>query len=190
MRSTCLAYGGFAYGGESFPNFRTSEGSLDHRQLNDIPFHRTPDTRCLRRSRSLYNARREQAVYRSFKTQAFEWCSSAAISYPTNHARPCPFNLGGHGTRVSRILLADGISAAIRENTTSTRRYLVQLSAEPCPPTTRWDRPIPNTRLCLRNHGIQSVIASWVFIESPLKTARSGRIHPIRKTSGSLRRWS
>jgi hypothetical protein len=94
MRPTCLAYGGFAYGGEPFPIFRASEESLDRRQLSDSPFHCTPDTRCLRRDRSLYNARRERAVYRSFKTQAFEWFSSAAISYPTNHAPPLPFQSG------------------------------------------------------------------------------------------------
>jgi hypothetical protein len=65
-----LAYGGLAHGdAESFPIFRTSWKSLDRRQLSDILFHRTPDTHCLRKGRSLYNARREQGVYRSFKTQ-------------------------------------------------------------------------------------------------------------------------
>jgi hypothetical protein len=99
-----FAYGGFAYGvAESFPIFRTSWESLDRRQLSDTPFHRTPDTHCLRKGRSLYNARREQAVYCSF--QAYRWFSSTASLAVRQLRCPC------HGAPL----------------TTSARRYLGQL---------------------------------------------------------------
>jgi len=62
---------GLASGGaELLPIFRISSESLDRRQLSDTPFHCTPDTHCHRTGRLLYNARREQAAYRSFKTQS------------------------------------------------------------------------------------------------------------------------
>ena len=54
--------------GEFLLVFRISWKSLDRRQLTDTPFHRTADIHSLRKVPSLYNARREQVVCRSFKT--------------------------------------------------------------------------------------------------------------------------
>jgi hypothetical protein len=93
---------GLASGGaELLPIFRISSESLDRRQLSDTPFHRTPDTHCRQEVRSLYNARREQAAYRSFKPQSCGRFSSIAADASRqlsgrSHAvgatvRPCSF---------------------------------------------------------------------------------------------------
>src|SRR6185312_13101786 len=81
---------GLASGGaELLPIFRISSESLDRRQLSDTPFHRTPDTHCRQEVRSLYNARREQAAYRSFKPQS---CGRFS-SLPPTHRGSCRADL-------------------------------------------------------------------------------------------------
>jgi hypothetical protein len=58
------------------------------------------------------------------------------ISFPTNLSPPqCDLEgLGGHGTWVSRILLADGISTAFGENNDFGASLSKAASAEPWPP--------------------------------------------------------